>query len=55
MTLRVRAAPPAESGLPGRAICIEVIDRGIGIRSDDQHLIFEEFRQVDGGSYDGLI
>ena len=48
--LRVRGALPAESGLPGRGIFIEVVDRGIGIRSDDQQLIFEEFRQVDGGS-----
>ncbi|MDQ1347170.1 MAG: hypothetical protein QG573_539 [Acidobacteriota bacterium] len=48
--LRVRAAAPGESGLSGPAIFIEVIDRGIGIRSDDQQLIFEEFRQVDGGS-----
>ncbi len=50
VTLRVSSAEPAESGLPGRGICIEVVDRGIGIRSDDQQLIFEEFRQVDGGS-----
>ncbi len=48
--LRVRAVAPEESGLAVRAIFIEVIDRGIGIRSDDQQLIFEEFRQVDGGS-----
>ncbi len=48
--LRVRAVGAEESGLPGRAIFIEVMDRGIGIRSDDQQMIFEEFRQVDGGS-----
>jgi signal transduction histidine kinase/CheY-like chemotaxis protein len=48
--LRVRAVPPGESGLAGRGIFVEVIDRGIGIRSDDQQMIFEEFRQVDGGS-----
>ena len=48
--LRVRAVAPVESGLEGRGIFLEVIDRGIGIRTDDQHLIFEEFRQVDGGS-----
>ena len=50
VTLKVRAAAPAESGLHGRGLIIEVIDRGIGIRSDDQQLIFEEFRQVDGGT-----
>jgi len=48
--LRVRSVPAAGSGLAGRGIFIEVLDRGIGIRSDDQQLIFEEFRQVDGGS-----
>ncbi len=48
--VRVRGASPAESGLPSAGLFIEVIDRGIGIRSDDQELIFDEFRQVDGGS-----
>ncbi|MBP9143690.1 MAG: response regulator [Thermoanaerobaculia bacterium] len=48
--LRVRSVPASGSGLAGRGIFIEVLDRGIGIRSDDQQLIFEEFRQVDGGS-----
>jgi signal transduction histidine kinase/DNA-binding response OmpR family regulator len=48
--LRVRAVEAAKSGLGGRGILLEVTDRGIGIRSDDQQLIFEEFRQVDGGN-----
>ena len=48
--VEVRAAAPAESGLSGPGLYIEVIDRGIGIRSDEQLMIFEEFRQVDGGS-----
>jgi signal transduction histidine kinase/DNA-binding response OmpR family regulator len=48
--VRVRFAAAADSGLAGPGLVIEVIDRGIGIRNDDQQMIFEEFRQVDGGS-----
>ncbi len=48
--LSARLVETGESPLGEQSILFEVADRGVGIRSEDQQLIFEEFRQVDGGT-----
>jgi signal transduction histidine kinase/CheY-like chemotaxis protein len=53
VTLRAALSPaslPGEGGRREPAMSLEVEDQGLGIRSEDQQLIFEEFRQVDGGT-----
>jgi signal transduction histidine kinase/DNA-binding response OmpR family regulator len=49
-TVSIRATRLAapESPLGVDSVALEVEDRGIGIRREDQQLIFDEFRQVDG-------
>ncbi len=41
--------PPARMNIPdGEWLAVSVADTGIGIKSEDQELIFDAFRQVDG-------
>ncbi len=48
--ISARRLPEPEAALGGDGVVLEVVDRGRGIRREDQRLIFEEFRQVDGGT-----
>jgi signal transduction histidine kinase/CheY-like chemotaxis protein len=48
VTIRARALSAAESPIGVPSAQLEVEDHGVGIRREDQRLIFDEFRQVDG-------
>jgi len=48
VSIRAHLLEAASSPLGDASLVLEVEDRGIGIRVEDQKLIFDEFRQVDG-------
>jgi len=48
VTLRARRLPDDAPPLGRPSVALEVQDRGVGIRIDDQQAIFDEFRQIDG-------
>ncbi|MCK6684838.1 MAG: response regulator [Thermoanaerobaculia bacterium] len=50
VTVRAQLLPEANSPLGKEAILVKVIDQGAGIDPRDHEVIFQEFRQVDGGT-----
>ncbi len=48
IAIRVRRASKEASPLAIDSVVLEVEDHGVGIRPEDQGLIFDEFRQVNG-------
>ncbi|MEO6326750.1 MAG: response regulator [Thermoanaerobaculia bacterium] len=50
VVLRAAHASAASSPLGVDSVRLDVVDRGPGIASDQQELVFEEFRQAAGGS-----
>jgi signal transduction histidine kinase/DNA-binding response OmpR family regulator len=50
VTIRAQLVAEVNSPLGREAIIVRVIDQGAGIDPRDHELIFQEFRQVDGGT-----
>lgn len=46
-SIRLEVKPDEETG---EGICFSVSDTGIGIKNEDQHLVFQSFTQIDSSS-----